>query len=449
MSVLKPVTQYAQSGDQYIAYQVFGRGHLDLVIVPGFVSHLEHQWEEPGLARFLERLATFSRVITFDKRGTGMSDRGSRAPTLEERMADMLAVMKAVNSKQAALFGISEGGPMSILFAATYPEKTSALIIYGSWAKGSRSEDYPWTLPKEQFERWIDTIPRNWGDPDSLAAWAPSAAYDEVRRQWWGKLLRLGASPGAAINLIRTFCEMDVRPVLPSIQVPTLVLHRRDDRTIRVGNGRYIASHIPGARYVELEGVDHLWWINEEGTISSEIEEFLTGVRPVANLDRTLATVLFTDIVNSTARALELGDYHWRALLERHNQLVRQEIRVYRGREVRHTGDGFFITFQGPSQAIRCAQAVKDAIKELDIEIRAGIHTGEVELIEGEIGGVAIHLAARIVDMAGPDEILASGTVKDLVVGSGIEFLDRGQHQLKGIPGQWHLYQALTTPAIS
>jgi len=259
----------------------------------------------------------------------------------------------------------------------------------------------------------------------------------------------LGASPGAAINLIRTFCEMDVRPVLPSIQVPTLVLHRRDDRTIRVGNGRYIASHIPGARYVELEGVDHLWWINEEGTISSEIEEFLTGVRPVANLDRTLATVLFTDIVNSTARALELGDYHWRALLERHNQLVRQEIRVYRGREVRHTGDGFFITFQGPSQAIRCAQAVKDAIKELDIEIRAGIHTGEVELIEGEIGGVAIHLAARIVDMAGPDEILASGTVKDLVVGSGIEFLDRGQHQLKGIPGQWHLYQALTTPAIS
>jgi class 3 adenylate cyclase/pimeloyl-ACP methyl ester carboxylesterase len=444
---LRPATQYTRSDDHYIAYQVFGRGRIDLVIVPGFISHLEHQWEDPELARFLERLATFSRVIIFDKRGTGMSDRDSFALTLEERMADMLAVMEAVNSKQAALFGISEGGPMSILFAATYPEKTSALIIYGSWAKGARSEDYPWTLRKEQFERWINNITQDWGDPDSLVYWAPSAAHDEVRKQWWGKLLRLGASPGAAINLIRTFYEMDVRSVLPSIQVPTLVLHRRDDQTVRVGNGRYLADHIPEARYVELEGIDHLWWINEEGTISSEIEEFLTGVRPVANLDRTLATVLFTDIVNSTAKALELGDYRWRTLLERHNQLVRQEIKQYRGREVRHTGDGFFVTFQGPSQAIHCAQAIKEAMKELDIEIRAGIHTGEVELIEGEIGGVAIHLAARIVDMAGPNEILSSGTVKDLVVGSGIEFSDCGQHQLKGIPGQWHLYRVLATPS--
>lgn len=437
---MRPRTAYARQGNVHIAYQVFGEGAADLVIVPGFISHLEHMWDEPSLARFLERLGSFCRVIAFDKRGTGLSDRPGKPPTLEERMEDVHAVMDAVRSERAALFGISEGGPMSVLFAATYPERTSALILYGTWAKGLRSEDYPWNLSREQYERWITTIPESWGDPGTIRYWAPTAIDDVYLREWWGKMQRLGASPGAVIELIRLYQQIDVRPILSSIQVPTLVLHRRGDRAIKVEAGRHLAEHIPGARFVELEGVDHLWWVHENGAITAEIEEFLTGVRPPVTFERTLATVLFTDIVGSTARAIELGDGPWRELLERHDQLIRRAIARYQGREIKSTGDGFLILFEGPSRAIRCAQEIREAVKPLGIEIRAGIHTGEVERMGNELGGVAVHLASRVTDHAGADAIFVTGTVKDLVVGSGIEFEDRGPHVLKGLEGEWRLY---------
>jgi class 3 adenylate cyclase/pimeloyl-ACP methyl ester carboxylesterase len=440
-----PITQYAELDSHFIAYQVFGQGQIDLLIVPGFISHLEHHWDDPDLARFLEKLADFSRVIMFDKLGTGMSDRDTFNRTADQRMDEVRAVMKAAGSERAALLGISEGGPVSMLFAATYPEKTSALVLYGVFAKGAWAEDYPYVLSREQYGRWMAAIPDTWGDPESIANWAPSAVNDEVRKQWWGKLMRLGASPRAVIELVRTFSEIDVRPVLPSIQTPTLILHRKDDRVVRQGSAEYIATRIPGARCVEMEGADHLWFVGDQGLIEAEIEEFLTGVRPAVRGERTLATVLFTDIVGSTALALEMGDRRWRTFLEQHNQLVRRELNKYRGREVRHTGDGFFITFDGPSRALFCAQAIRQAVRELGVEIRAGIHTGEVEWIEGEIGGVAIHLAARVVDQAGAGEILVSGTVKDLVVGSGVRFEDRGQYELRGVPGEWRLYEALFT----
>ncbi len=443
MPLQQPVTKYVENDDHFIAYQVFGQGQVDLLIVPGFISHLEHHWDDPDLARFLDRLASFARVIMFDKLGTGMSDRDVLNRTVDQRLDEVLAVMEAVGSERVALLGISEGGPVSMLFAATYPEKTTALILYGVFAKGAWSQDYPYVLTREQYKRWMAIIRQNWGDPNSIANWAPGAVDDEIRKQWWGKLMRLGASPRAVIELVRTFSEIDVRPVLPSIQAPTLILHRKDDRVVRLGSAEYIAARIPDARYIELRGADHLWFVGDQGLIEAEIEEFLTGVRPAVRGERTLATVLFTDIVGSTALALEMGDSRWRTLLEQHDQLVRREMNKYRGREVRHTGDGFFITFDGPSRALFCAQAIRQAVEELAIEIRAGIHTGEVERIGGEIGGVAIHLAARVVDKAGAGQIVVSSTVKDLAVGSGIQFEDRGRHELKGIPGEWQLYEAL------
>lgn len=379
----------------------------------------------------------------FDKLGTGMSDRDVLNRTVDQRLDEVLAVMEAAGSERVALLGISEGGPVSMLFAATYPEKTMALILYGVFAKGAWSQDYPYVLTREQYKRWMAIIRQSWGDPNSIANWAPSAVDDEIRKQWWGKLMRLGASPRAVIELVRTFSEIDVRPVLPSIQAPTLILHRNGDRVVRLGSAEYIAARIPDARYIELQGADHLWFVGDQGLIEAEIEEFLTGVRPAVRGERTLATVLFTDIVGSTALALEMGDSRWRTLLEQHDQLVRREMNKYRGREVRHTGDGFFITFDGPSRALFCAQAIRQTVEELAIGIRAGIHTGEVERIGGEIGGVAIHLAARVVDKAGAGQIVVSSTVKDLAVGSGIQFEDRGRHELKGIPGQWQLYEAL------
>jgi pimeloyl-ACP methyl ester carboxylesterase len=436
---MRPVTRYAKSGDVHIAYQVTGEGPLDLVWVPGFVSHLEHHWEEPAMARFTERLASFSRLIRFDKRGTGLSDRVA-IPTLEQRMDDVRLVMDAVGSERAALFGISEGGPMSLLFAATYPDRTVALVIYGSYAKRSWSPDHPYGLRDSQWDALLDTMEREWGGPMGLDIWAPSAAKDERLKQWWATYLRLAASPGAAIQVMRMNREIDVRHVLPTIRVPTLILHRNGDRLTSIEQARVMAEHIVGARFVELPGDDHLFTVGDADAILDEIEEFLTGVRHGPEPDRVLATVLFTDIVGATERAASLGDRRWRDVLEQHHAVVRRELGRFRGREIDTAGDGFLATFDGPARGVRCARAVSDGVRALGLEVRAGLHTGEVELLGDKVSGLAVHIGARVAGAAGPGEVLVSSTVKDLVAGSGLRFQDRGLQPLKGVPGEWHLF---------
>jgi class 3 adenylate cyclase len=431
---VQPETRYTKSGDVHIAYQVVGDGPIDLVLVPGFVSHVEGWWEEPLCAGFFERLATFSRLLLFDKRGTGLSDRVAHVPTLEQRMADVRAVMEAAGSERAAVLGISEGGAMSALFAATYPERTSALVLYGTFA-----EFRSWVPTPQHLEHFLRAIDETWGTGQSLPHFAPSVAEDPRFRRWWARHERLGASPGAAMELMRMNSEIDVRHVLPAIHVPTLVLHRTGDVTVSVEAGRYQAAQIPGARYVELPGVDHLPFVGDREAILNEIEEFLTGVRPAPEPDRVLATVLFTDIVGSTERAARLGDRGWRDLLRAHHAVVRRELARFRGREIGTAGDGFLATFDGPARGIRCADAIRDAIRQLGIEVRAGLHTGEIEILDDDVGGIAIHISARVVASAGPGEVLVSSTVRDLVAGSGIQFEDRGIHTLKGVPGEWRL----------
>ena len=435
-------THYAKSGDLHIAYQVVGGGASDLVLVPPFVSHVEHYWEEPTVARFLTRLASFSRLILFDKRGTGLSDRvpPDRLPTLEQRMDDVRAVMDATGAERAALFGPSEGGPMSALFAATYPERTTALILYGTFASTVRDATYPWAMDPEERRKVIEAIPEQWGQGAYVDLLAPGMAGDERFRRWWARLERLGASPGAAMALRRMNGEIDIRTTLSAIRVPTLVLHRTGDLDTSIEEGRYLAAHIPGAKFVDLPGADHLPWAGDQDAIVDEVEEFLTGVRPAAEPDRVLATVLFTDIVGSTTRAVELGDRRWRDLLFSHNAIVRHELDRARGREVKTVGDGFLATFDGPARAIRCACAIRDAVRGLGLAIRAGLHTGECELIGDDVGGIAVHIGARVMARARPYEVLVSSTVKDLVTGSGVEFQDRGMHRLKGVPGAWRLY---------
>jgi class 3 adenylate cyclase len=438
---MRPETKFTQSGDVSIAYQVMGEGPLDLLIVPGFISHLEAAWENPAYARFLERLASFSRLIQFDKRGTGLSDRVTGIPTLDERSDDVRAVLDAVGSKRTALFGISEGGPMSVVFAATYPQRTSGLILYGSIAKGSWAPEYPWGWKVEaDFEEWLAGWRREWGTPYGLKVWAPSDADDPQFRQWWAKYLRLGASPSAVITLFRMNREIDVRSILPVIQVPTLVLHRSGDRAVNVGQGRYLAEHIPGAKFIELPGEEHLWWVGDSNAIVDEIEEFITGERRAVEADRALMTVLFTDIIDSTKRAAELGDQRWRDLLEGHNAIVGSEIARFRGNAVKSTGDGILATFDSPGRAIDCALALGRDLRGLGLPIRAGVHTGEVELMGKDIGGIAVHIAARVLEKAAADEVWASRTVKDLVVGSHFKFMEGGTYQLKGVAGDWPLY---------
>ncbi len=433
-----PETSYARSGDVHIAYQVSGDGPFDLVLVHGFVSHLDLDWDEPRMAHFLRRLGSFSRLIRFDKRGTGLSDRPGGLPDLETRMDDVRAVMDAVGSEQAALLGYSEGGPMCCLFAATYPERTSALVLYGSYAKRQDpDDDYPWAATRAERRAYADEIERDWGVNADLGAMAPNA--DAPLRAWWAKRARAAASPGAARDLILMNSEIDVRPVLPTIRVPTLVLHRTGDRDSHIDEGRYITDHIPGARFVALPGDDHIVSIDPD-EILDEVQEFLTGVRPVPETERVLATVLFTDIVASTERAAELGDRRWRELLERHNAVVRRELDLFRGREVETAGDGFLATFDGPARAIRCARAIAAEMQDLGLELRAGLHTGECELMGDKVAGVAVHTGARVAAQARPGEVLVSSTVKDLVAGSGIEFEDRGSHELRGVPGEWRLY---------
>jgi pimeloyl-ACP methyl ester carboxylesterase len=437
--VTRPETRYTKSGDIHIAYQVTGSGKLDLVWVPGFVSHLEYQWEYPASAGFIERLASFSRLIRFDKRGTGLSDRVA-APTLEQRMDDVRAVMDAVGSDRAALFGISEGGPMSCLFAATYPERTSALVLYGSYALRSWAPDHPFGWTEEEWAVRLDQIEREWGGPMGIDIWAPGAAGDDAFKQWWANYLRLSASPGAALAVMKMNKEIDVRPILPTVRVPTMILHRTGDRVIAIEQARYMAKHIPGARLVELPGIDHTPWFGDQGAIVDEIEEFLTGVRHHAEADRVLATVLFTDIVASTERAAAIGDRGWRALLDSYYAAVRRELARFRGREIDTAGDGMFATFDGPARAIRCASAITGAVRQLGVEVRAGLHTGECEVMGEKVGGIAVHIGARVASQAGPGEVLVSNTVKDLVAGSGIRFEDRGAHTLKGVPGEWRLF---------
>ena len=438
-----PQTDYAKSGDVHVAYQVLGDGPLDPVFVPGFVSHVEHFWEDPSLARFLRRLASFSKLVFFDKRGTGLSDRVSEAavPTLEERMDDVRAVMDAVGFERAAIFAPSDAGSMAILFAATYPERTTALVLYGTFAAGVKEPGYPWGATPAQWEAAAERWQEKWGRVVfALERFAPSKVGDERYREWFARLERLSASPGAAATLARMNGEIDVRHVLPSISVPTLVLHRSGELVVSVHEGRYIAERIPGAKYVELDGVDHFPFEGDADAALDEVEEFLTGSRRQRETDRVLATVLFTDIVGSTERAAELGDRSWSALLGEHHALVRDQLGQFRGKEVRIAGDGFLATFDGPARAIRCACAIRDGVRGLGLEIRAGLHTGEIELAETGVEGIAVHLGARIAALAQAGEVLASNTVKDLVVGSGIEFEDRGTHVLKGVPGDWHVH---------
>ena len=441
---MDPKTEYARSGDVHIAYQVVGQGPLDLVYVPGWVSHVEQAWEEPTLARFLFRLSSFSRLIVFDKRGTGLSDRvpDDKLPTLEQRMDDLRAVMDAAGSERAAVFGVSEGGNLCALFAATYPERTTSLVMFGTFAKRIWSPDYPWAPTPEKRQQEYELVEREWGNLMDLARYVPSKIGDQAFARRLTAYMRSAASPGAAVALLRMNTQIDIRLVLPTIRVPTLVIHRTADRDANVEEGRWLAARIPGARFVELPGDDHLPWVGDQDAILDEIQEFLTGIRQSPELDRALATVLFTDIVGSTELAARLGDRAWQDLLQQHHALVRRELDRFRGREVDTAGDGFFATFDGPARASRCACSIRDAVRQLGIEIRAGVHTGEVELTGEKIVGIAVHIGARVAATARASEVLVSSTVKDLVAGSGIGFTDRGIHELKGIPGEWHLFAA-------
>jgi len=439
-----PETRYAKSGDLHIAYQVSGNGPGDLLFVPGFVSHLEYDWEHPLPSRFFRRLSSFSRLIRFDKRGTGLSDRVSEMPSLEQRMDDVSAVMDAAGSEKAALFGISEGGPMSLLFAASYPERTKALALYGTYARRSWAPDYPFGRTEEEWSTALERLEREWGSDWGIEIWAPSMGHDENYRRFRANYLRFAASPGAAAGVWRMNRDIDVRHVLPTIRVPTLILHRTGDRLVSIENARYMAGAISGAKFVKLPGIDHQVWVGDADSILTEIEEFLTGVRPHPEPDRVLATVLFTDIVGSTERAAEIGDRKWRELIEAYYSLARRQLERFRGREINTAGDGFFASFDGPARAIRCAIAILEGVRSLGFEVRAGVHTGECEVMGKDLGGIAVHIGARVAALAGPGEVLATSTVKDLVAGSGLRFEDRGMQTLKGVPSKWHLYSVMS-----
>jgi class 3 adenylate cyclase len=433
---------YARSGGVNIAYEVTGDGPFDLVFVPGFFSHLEIDREHPGYARFLDRLASFARLIRFDKRGTGLSDRGVGSPDVEARMDDVRAVMDAVGSERAALFGYSEGGPMCMVFAATYPRRVQALVLYGRFAKRSDpDEDYPWAPTYEQRLEHASELERTWGQDVDHLTMAPTA--DAATVAWILRRGRAGLSPAGARDVILVNALTDVRPFLSSIQCPTLVLHRTGDLELAVDEGRYVASRIPGAKFVELDGKDHVISVDPD-SIVDEVEEFLTGVRPVPATNRVLATILFTDLVGSTEKVRALGDASWAGLLEAHHAAVRRELDRFAGEEIDTAGDGFLALFDGPARAIRAGLAIRDALAELGLDVRCGVHTGEVERARGgKPRGIAVHVGARIMSLAGTGEVLVSATTHDLVAGSGLEFEDRGQHELKGVEGPRRVYAAV------
>ena len=437
----QPETQYARSGDVHIAYQVFGEGDVDLVYTPGWVSNVELLWEIPNVVEAFERLAAFARVIVWDKRGTGLSDPVAGPPTLDDRMDDLHAVMDAAGSERAALFGISEGGPTSVLFAATYPERTHSLILYGTAPRFTAAPGFEWGWTPQHVRDATDAIRRNWGKGALLELFIPGAEADPAMVEMWGRSQRSCASPGMASSLWTSLGAIDVRPILGSVRVPTLVLHRTDEIVVPVQGGRMLADMIPGARLVELPGNIHVpFGSGDTPHMLDVIEEFLTGSRHAPDSERILTTVLFTDIVGSTTRAAELGDRRWKELLERHDTVMRRQLARYRGTEVNRTGDGFLATFDGPARAVQCAVSAADALRPLALDIRAGVHTGECEKRADGLSGLAVHIGARVAAMAGAGEVLVSRTVKDLVVGSDLHFTDRGEHELKGVPDRWHLF---------
>lgn len=438
-----PPVRYAKADDGvHIAYQVFGDGPEDIVMVPGFISHLELAWEDEPMAAALRRLGSFARVVMFDKRGTGMSDRPERLPDVDRRMLDIEAVMDAAGLERAALIGISEGGTMAILYAATHPERTQALVLLNAYGRFVSGADYPIGVPVEALNAFIQYVEPDWGTGVGLNGWAPSIADDQRARDWFGRVQRLASSPGAAMELLGVLAGMDVRAALPLVHAPTLVVVRKDDRMVPAALGEYVAEHIDGARLLELPGTDHFWWTEDTRQLLDEVQEFLTGAPAVTEPDRVLASVLFTDIVDSTRRAVELGDDGWRDVLDRHDALAERQVVRNGGRIIKTTGDGILATFDGPGRSVRCALALAREAEGLGIQLRAGVHTGEVELRGNDIAGLGVNIAARIEALAGPGEVLVSRTVTDLVTGSGLEFGDRGEHELKGVPGRWQVFSA-------
>jgi pimeloyl-ACP methyl ester carboxylesterase len=435
---MSPTTRYAKSGSVHVAYQVFGEGEIDLVFFPGFVSNIEVNWEEPHCARWLRKLASFSRVITFDKRGTGRSDRLEVLPTMDERMDDARAVMDAASSERAAVFGLSEGGSLATLFAAHYPERCRALVLWGAFAKFSS-----WFATDEKLEKFFEYVENGWGTGANIGVWAPSMKNDTAFREWFAKRERVSASPSAVTALMRMNKMIDISGILPYVHVPTLVIHRTDDPVVNIEGGRQLANNIPNARLLELPGINHLPFLGgDSDEIANEVAEFLTGVKPPIGGDRVLSTVLLSDIVDSTKRAEALGDKRWRELLDAHNDVFRRELARYRGIEIKTTGDGFLATFDGPGRAIHCALSLIAAVRPLGIEIRAGLHTGEVELGKNDVHGIAVHVAARVASQAQASECLVSRTVKDLVAGADIHFSERGKRDLKGLTEPIDLFAA-------
>lgn len=442
-----PEVRYARNDGVHIAFQIWGTGSLDLVVVPGFISHLETMWSHPAVERYLERLGSFARVISFDRRGTGLSDPTTvtDAPDLDTRMSDIAAVMDAAGSERAALLGMSEGGPTAVLFAATHPERTAALIVYGAMARSTQSDDHWWLPSVDDFNQaGAELLLPSWGSGVAIDVSAPSKQDDPETVAWYGHMERSSVSPGMIASVSAMFYDTDVRSVLPTVQVPTLVLHRRGDRLVNVRSGRYVSEHIPGAKLVEIPGIDHTPFFERSDEIVDEIEEFLTGTRREGELHRRLATVLVSDIVGSTERAVALGDARWRDLLARHDDVVRAQLGRHGGVAVKTLGDGFLATFDGPARAIRCGCAIQEATAALELPVRVGLHCGEIEMIGDDIGGIAVHIAARVGALAAAGEVLVSRTVKDLVAGSGISFESRGLHTLKGVPDEWEILAVVT-----
>jgi pimeloyl-ACP methyl ester carboxylesterase len=440
-----PETRYAHSGEVHIAYQVVGEGDPDILLVPEFWHSIEAQWDEPSLAAFLDRLSSFGRLIAFDQRGTGVSDPipPKEMPSLEQWQDDITMVMAEVRSEQAVLLGLGGGGSLSMLFAATHPERVAGLVLINSFARLVEAPDYPWGRAPVLEEELLDVMRAGWGRGVLLDLVAPGKVGDEMFRQWWARYQRLGSSPGVIVHIRAMLEELDIRDVLPSIRAPTLVLHRSGNLFVRVQHGRYLAEHIPEARYVEISGTDYFPFLGNSDLILEEIRRFVKGVSRAPEADRVMATVLFTDIVGSTRLASDVGDRRWTELLDAHHSIVRRELERFRGREIDTAGDGFFALFDGPARAVRCALTIREGLRRVGLEIRAGVHSGEVELADGGARGVAVHIGQRVLAEGDAGDVLVSSTVKDLVAGSGLEFGDRGLRALKGVPGEWHLFEVL------
>jgi class 3 adenylate cyclase len=441
---VRPTTRYTTTKDgRSIAWCTVGDGPIDILYVPQSISAMEHIWDHPTVSAFFTQLASFGRLIAYDRRGSGMSERLEAPASLEEQVDDVHAVLDAAGSERAAMMALYEGGPMAMLFAATAPERVGALVLYATMPRMSRAPGYEWAWGQEERALANQAFEADWGlDGRMFASWAPSYGADQRLKAWLAKLQRLAMDPHYASKVFATNGEVDVRPVLHAIQAPTLVLHRRDDSAFDLRHSEYLAEHIPNARFRVLDGTDTLPFLGDADAVLGEIEEFLTGARAEREPDRILATVLFTDICKSTERAAELGDARWRSLLEQHDNAVRDQLTRHRGRPIKSVGDGFLATFDGPARAIRAARAIGDEVRDLGLDIRAGLHTGECEVIGDDVGGLAVHIAARVMSGAGPGEVLVSNTVKDLVVGSGLRFEDRGEHELRGVPGAWRLWAA-------